>query len=356
MRSVVDAVLGLAMRSMSKGSRRPRCAVVGPFDLANAIRTMDLSLASPSLSAYDAWVAAGSSTCCSPRDVGPAMAKKKLESKAGGTPMFRYMNYGGKRNGAGRKAKRHADGSRVEPSHAKRPHFTKSRPLHITLEVSEDVPNLRAAGLAPVVIDAIGRANVREYFRVVHFCLLGTHVHLICEADGPAMLASGMKSLNGTIAKAVNKRLRRKGPVLANRYHLHVLRTKAEVRHAVQYVLRNAERHGLHDAWAGPGGPDALGLPRPDPLSTAAWFPYWAERELLVAPTQIPASVVRPAECYLMELAFEGAPLSFAEPMRKATGATQQRSTTRSRAMQDGQLQVVGSTPNQVPLRRAAAT
>jgi len=60
------------------------------------------------------------------------------------------------------------------------------------------------------------------------------------------------------------------------------------------------------------------------------WFPYWAERELIVAPTQIPASVVRPAKCYLMLLAFEGAPLLCAEPMRRATGATQRRSTTRT--------------------------
>ena len=287
------------------------------------------------------------------------MAKKMFESKASGTPAFRFMDYGGKRKGAGRKAKRHADGSRAEPSHAKRPRFTKSRPLHITLEMAEDVPNLRAANLAPVVSDAIGRANEREDFRVVHFCLLGTHMHLICEADGPAMLASGMKSLSGTIAKAINKRLGRKGRVIASRYHLHVLRTKTEVRHAVRYVLRNAERHGLHDAWRGWGGPDSLGVPRPDPLSTAVWFPYWAERELIVAPTQIPASVVRPAQCYLMKLAFEDAPLSFAEPMerasvRAATGTPQRGSAAGTRAKEVERWQEVGAPPNQDSLRRQA--
>ena len=255
------------------------------------------------------------------------MAKKKQLSKASGTPAFPLMNHGGKRKGAGRKAKRHADGSRVEPSHQKRPRFTKSRPLHVTVEVAEDVPHFRAANIAPVVSEAIGRANRRADFRVVHFCLAGTHMHLICEADGPEELASGMRSVNGTIAKAVNKRLGRKGRVIASRFHLHVLRSKREVRNAVQYVLRNAERHGLHDAWrvwvGGPGiGEAALSIPRPDPLSTAAWFPYWAEQELLVAPTQIPASVVRPAQCFLMRFAFEGAPLSFAEPMCRATGTS----------------------------------
>jgi putative transposase len=293
------------------------------------------------------------------------MAKKKHLSKASGTPAFAFMNHGGKRKGAGRKANRHADGSRVEPSHQRRPRFTKSRPLHVTLEVNEEVPNLRAANMAPVVCDAIGRTNRRVDFRVVHICVLGSHVHLICEADGPEALASGMKSLNGTIAKAVNGRLGRKGRVIASRFHLHVLRTKTEVRNAVQYVLRNAERHGLHDAWPGwVGGTGrgrsetaALALPRPDPLSTAAWFPHWAEQELLVAPTQIPASVVRPAQCYLMKLAFDGAPLSFATPMRCASGTSRHRSRARAEPEAGRELETA---PNRVARRRrerrAAAT
>jgi putative transposase len=293
----------------------------------------------------------------SPHDIEPAMAKKKHLSKVSGLPAFAFMNHGGKRKGAGRKAKRHADGSRVEPSHQRRPRFTKSRPLHVTLEVNEEVPNLRAANMAPVVSDAIGRANRRVDFCVVHVCVLGTHVHLICEADGPESLASGMKSLNGTIARAINKRLGRKGRVIASRFHLHVLRTKTEVRNAVQYVLRNAERHGLHEAWPGGVGGQgkgtaALGMPRPDPLSTAAWFPYWAERELLVAPTQIPASVVRPAQCFLMKLAFEGAPLSFAAPIRRATGALRHRSTTRTCPPEVQRRQDLGTTPNQEVARR----
>jgi hypothetical protein len=182
----------------------------------------------------------------SPHGIEPAMGKKKHTSKASGTPAFAFMNHGGKRKGAGRKARRHADGSRVEPSHQRRPRFTKSRPLHVTLEVQEEVPNLRAAG-----------------------------------------------------------------------------------------------------------------MPRPDPLSTAAWFPYWPERELLVAPTQIPVSVVRPAQCYLMKLAFEGAPLSFAAPMRSASGTPRRRSRARAEPMVE-RGQELGTAPNRVARQRrecrAAAT
>ena len=82
--------------------------------------------------------------------------------------------------------------------------------------------------------------------------------------------------------------------------------------------------------WGWGSGMASNGLPRPDPLSTAAWFPYWAEQELVVAPTQIPASVVKPAQCHSMKLAFEGVPLSFAELMRCATGAPRHRSKARA--------------------------
>jgi REP element-mobilizing transposase RayT len=228
--------------------------------------------------------------------------------------------------------------------------------------MAEDVPNLRAVNLAAAVIDAIERANVRKDFRVVHFCILGTHIHMICEAEGAEELANGMRSVNGTIAYALKKRLGRKGKAFAHRFHLHVLRTKTEVRNAVRYVLRNAERHGLHDAWPDWGCPGSSGLPRPDPLSTAAWFPYWAERELVVAPTQIPASVVRPAQCFLMKLAFENAPLSFAEPIGsastrkapkgRANGTSQQASTARTRPKEVTRVREVGAPPNQVPPRR----
>ena len=92
-------------------------------------------------------------------------------------------------------------------------------------------------------------------------------------------------------------------------------------------------------------------MPRPDPLSTAVWFPYWAERELIVAPTQIPASVVRPAQSFLMRLAFEDAPLSFAAPMRsgpmrKSTGTSHGVAVMRP-ATKVERVQGVGTPPNQ---------
>ena len=52
-----------------------------------------------------------------------------------------------------------------------------------------------------------------------------------------------MKSLAARFARAVNRALGRSGRVLADRYHLRVLRSPREVRNALAYVLLNARRH-----------------------------------------------------------------------------------------------------------------
>jgi len=130
---------------------------------------------------------------------------------------------------------------------------------------------------------------------LVHFSLQTNHWHLICEAEGNAALSAAIKGLNVRIAKAINKRLGLKGPVVEDRYHLEVLRSPTQVRNAVRYVLRNGEKHGAHLA-VSHGDP----RPCPDPLSSAAWYGYWKEGELNVLSTQSAATVVKPAQCFLL--------------------------------------------------------
>jgi hypothetical protein len=95
-----------------------------------------------------------------------------------------------------------------------------------------------------------------------------------------------MKSLAARLARAVNRGCRRTGPVLADRYHLRVLRTPREVRNALAYVLLNARRHA---AQAGRALSRAFQL---DPASSARWFDGWIER--LEHSTSEPRSVSPP--------------------------------------------------------------
>jgi hypothetical protein len=68
-------------------------------------------------------------------------------------------------------------------------------------------------------------------------------MHLLVEAADERSLARGMNGLGVRIAKGLNKVMGRRGKVLDERYHGHILRTPAEVRNARHYLVGNAKRH-----------------------------------------------------------------------------------------------------------------
>jgi REP element-mobilizing transposase RayT len=117
------------------------------------------------------------------------------------------------------------------------------QPIHATLRVLEHVWNLRSHRSYLIVDRAVAGVCRRADFRVVHFSVMGNHVHLIVEAGSPRALATGMRALSIRIARGLNAMMGRTGPVLEDRYDAHVLRTAAEVRNAVRYVLGNFASH-----------------------------------------------------------------------------------------------------------------
>ena len=148
---------------------------------------------------------------------------------------LRFPGRGGAREGAGRPA-----GRRV--SHHPRPKFRRL-PVHTTLRVQPDVRSLRRGKMFDAVGGAISAGCLRARFRVVHFTVLGNHLHLIVEAEDEIALARGMQGLGVRIARAVNHALVRRGSVFADHYHAHHLRSPTEVARAIAYVLGNYLHH-----------------------------------------------------------------------------------------------------------------
>jgi REP-associated tyrosine transposase len=139
----------------------------------------------------------------------------------------------------------------------------------VTLKIRNDLPSLRTVRLVKEVERTFARGCERGEFRLVHYSLQGDHAHLIVEAKDRHALGRGMKALGARLARAVNRVLQRSGPVLADRYHVRVLRTPREVRNALAYVLLNARRHA---AKAGKRLSRAIGI---DPASSGRWFDGW---------------------------------------------------------------------------------
>jgi REP element-mobilizing transposase RayT len=148
----------------------------------------------------------------------------------------------------------------------------------VTLRVRSDMPSLRSRAFIFDFQSRMAAGCERGEFRVCHYSIQRDHVHFVVEAAGKEALGRGMKSVGIRLARAVNRVFGRKGPALFGRYHLRVLRTPRDVRHALAYLLLNARKH-----WRkrnGDAPPVVL-----DIASSGAWFDGWKRSPPAAEPT-----------------------------------------------------------------------
>lgn len=161
--------------------------------------------------------------------------------------------WGGRRSGSGRKPA----GTIAGAPHAARPALSRHTPVHVTLRVRGHVWNLRSRRSFAVVERALAAVNRRPGFGVVHFSVQGNHLHLVVEACDRGALSRGVRAFGIRLALGLNRMMGRRGPVFADRFHAHVLRTPAEARNALAYVLDNFRSHASRRGERpGPPAPD----------------------------------------------------------------------------------------------------
>jgi REP element-mobilizing transposase RayT len=222
-----------------------------------------------------------------------------------------FRTWGGRRPGAGRKPA----GPRAGVPHRRRPLHHRGQPVHVTLRAVRGLPSLRGVRLFWALRRSLAAASGAP-FRVVHFSVQANHVHLLVEAEGTHALGRGMQGLGIRLAKAINRRLRRRGRVWAGRYHGRALRTPREVRNGLVYVLLNGRKHGAIDR----------GI---DPCSSGAWFGGWREG---VEPAREPAPVAPPRTWLLRVVWQRSGPIGVEEapaaPGRRTGRPSARRSPT----------------------------
>jgi REP-associated tyrosine transposase len=200
---------------------------------------------------------------------------------------MKFRSHGGARPGAGRKP----TSERPPVHHVKRPNVPRGSPAHVTLRVQPDVPSLRSRRFVREFQSRLRAGCERGEFRVCHYSIQRDHLHLVVESAGKDALGRGMKSVGIRLARTVNRVFERNGPVLFGRYHLRVLRTPREVRHALAYVLLNARKHWRQRNGIAP--PVVV-----DSASSGAWFNGWKRSPPVRAPIALPE--VAPARGWLL--------------------------------------------------------
>ena len=169
-----------------------------------------------------------------------AVMSKKGKPRKVQQDLFLFKKHGGARKGAGRKK---LPGAGL--THRVREELPKGCPVHVTVRLVDGLPSLRQWTEYELLRECFRAGRERFGFRLVHYCVLANHLHLIVEAKDRQALTRGMQGLLVRIARGLNRLWKRKGRVFADRYHDHVLKTSREVRNALAYVLNNARHHGL---------------------------------------------------------------------------------------------------------------
>jgi REP element-mobilizing transposase RayT len=147
--------------------------------------------------------------------------------------------HGGKRRGAGRKPK----GDKPLVSHAARPEFHRPTPVHVTLKVARDVPNLRSSRRFREITRCFAASRGLHGLRLVDFSVLSNHLHLVVEADSKRSLSRGVQGLSVRLARSLNQLFGRRGKLFADHHHSRLLKTPTEVANAIGYVRNNANHH-----------------------------------------------------------------------------------------------------------------
>jgi REP element-mobilizing transposase RayT len=160
-------------------------------------------------------------------------------SKAPRQMALDLRTHGGKRTGAGRKP----NGPHALVSHSARPRFGRITPVHVTLKVRRDVPNLRTSRRFELLRKCFRASRGLHGLRLVEFSVLGEHLHLVVEAESSVCLSRGMQGLCVRIARRLNRLLSRVGKLFADHFHSRLLPTPTEVARAINYVRNNARHH-----------------------------------------------------------------------------------------------------------------
>jgi len=132
--------------------------------------------------------------------------------------------------------------------HQSRPVLPKDRPLHVTIKFDKtQIANLRNKLFYREIRKSLQRLRAKGV-RLIEFSVQKDHIHFLLEAGNKLLLGKAMRALSISLSKRFSLLLNRKIKALKNRYHLHILNTRKELKNARHYILNNSTNHnGLKD-------------------------------------------------------------------------------------------------------------
>ena len=130
----------------------------------------------------------------------------------------KHPNWGGARPGAGRKPR----GARAGVPHTVRPRINTRIALHLRISLVPGLIDARQAAQARRLREVFGAGAERFGFRLLASRARGDAIDLLARASSARALGRGMKGLGVRLARGLNRLVRHKGHLFADRYQVCV--------------------------------------------------------------------------------------------------------------------------------------
>jgi menaquinone-specific isochorismate synthase len=89
------------------------------------------------------------------------------------------------------------------------------------------------------------RFRDRKHYRLIAWCIMPNHVHVVVRLLPGALLAAILKSWKQFSSKAANEVIGQRGRFWQREYYDHLIRNEQEFSRAIQYVLENPAKAAL---------------------------------------------------------------------------------------------------------------
>ena len=109
---------------------------------------------------------------------------------------------------------------------------------HLTANAVDDQPLFRDDHDRRSLLSLFAEAVVLRGWKVLAWCLMTTHYHLLLET-GDSDVSAGMRRVNGAFAQRANRRHERRGHLFSSRFHAQPVQRDAHLLAAVRYVVEN---------------------------------------------------------------------------------------------------------------------
>jgi putative transposase len=123
--------------------------------------------------------------------------------------------------------------------------FYPGAATHLTAHGVDEEPIFRSDLDRFDLLARMRRVTERAQWRVVAWCYMSTHYHLLVISDEDPRVSWAMQAINSVYAREFNRRYRRRGHLFGRRFTDTLVKSEAHLHACMNYILENPVRAGL---------------------------------------------------------------------------------------------------------------